>query len=124
MNLLTAIQTTSLFTVLVAIVLGTLLAFYISRNLHEQAMADKGYIEQALPGTTNTIWVKDSDAIKAVLLATSILLLSGCGIYDRQTIKFECDKKDNIVVYVYKAQLVSADENITQAKFLVRTKTY
>lgn len=57
--------------------------------------------------------------IKAVLLATSILLLSGCGIYDRQTIKFECDKKDNIVVYVYKAKLVSADENITQAKFLI-----
>ena len=57
--------------------------------------------------------------IKAVLLATSILLLSGCGIYDRQIIKFECDKKDNIVVYVYKAKLVSADENITQAKFLI-----
>lgn len=49
-----------LFTVLAAIVLGTLLAFYISRNLHEQAMADKGYVEQALPGTTNTIWVKDN----------------------------------------------------------------
>ena len=46
-----------LFTVLAA---GTLLAFYISRNLHEQAMADKGYVEQALPGTTNTIWVKDN----------------------------------------------------------------
>ena len=49
-----------LFTVLVAIVLGTLLAFYVSSNLHEQAMADKGYVEQALPGTTNTIWVKDN----------------------------------------------------------------
>ena len=49
-----------LFTVLATIVLGTLLAFYISKNLHEQAMADKGYIEQALPGTTNTIWVKDN----------------------------------------------------------------
>lgn len=57
--------------------------------------------------------------IKAVLLATSILLLSGCGIYDRQTIKFECDKKGNVVAYVYKAKLVSADENITQAKFLI-----
>lgn len=49
-----------LFTVLAAIVLGTLLAFYVNSNLHEQAMADKGYIEQALPGTTNTIWVKDN----------------------------------------------------------------
>ena len=49
-----------LFTALATIVLGTLLAFYISRNLHEQAMADKGYVEQALPGTTNTIWVKDN----------------------------------------------------------------
>lgn len=50
-----------LFTVLAAIVLGTLLAFYVSGNLHEQAMADKGYIEQALPGTTKTIWVKDNE---------------------------------------------------------------
>lgn len=49
-----------LLTVLAAIVLGTLLAFYVSSNLHEQAMADKGYIEQALPGTRNTIWVKDN----------------------------------------------------------------
>ena len=49
-----------LFTVLAAIVLGTLLAFYVNSNLHEQAMADKGYIEQALPGTTKTIWVKDN----------------------------------------------------------------
>ncbi len=49
-----------LLIVLTTIVLGMLLAFYISRNLHEQAMADKGYVEQALPGTTNTIWVKDN----------------------------------------------------------------
>lgn len=49
-----------LFTVLFAIVLGTLLAFYISGNLHEQAMADKGYVQQALPGATDTIWVKDN----------------------------------------------------------------
>lgn len=49
-----------IFTVLAALILGTLLAFYISSNLHEQAMADKGYVEQALPGTTNTIWVKDN----------------------------------------------------------------
>lgn len=49
-----------LFTVLAATVLGTLLAFYVSSNLHEQAMADKGYVEQALSGTTNTIWVKDN----------------------------------------------------------------
>ena len=56
--------------------------------------------------------------IKAVLLATSILLLSGCGIYDRQIIKHECNEKGDIVLYVYKAYLVSADENITQAKFL------
>ena len=49
-----------LLIVLAAIVLGTLLAFYVSINLHEQAMADKGYVEQALPGTTNTIWVKDN----------------------------------------------------------------
>ena len=49
-----------LFTTLVTIVLGMLLAFYVSSNLHKQAMADKGYIEQALPGTTNTIWVKDN----------------------------------------------------------------
>ena len=50
-----------LFTALITIVLGTLLAFYVSSNLHEQALADKGYIEQALPGTTNTIWVKAND---------------------------------------------------------------
>ena len=49
-----------LLTALAAIILGTLLAFYISRNLHVQAMADKGYVEQALPGTTKTIWVKDN----------------------------------------------------------------
>lgn len=49
-----------LFTALATIVLGTLLAFYISSNLHEQAMAGKGYVEQALPGTTKTIWVKDN----------------------------------------------------------------
>lgn len=49
-----------LFTALATIVLGTLLAFYVSRNLHEQATANKGYIEQALPGTTKTIWVKDN----------------------------------------------------------------
>lgn len=58
-------------------------------------------------------------AIKTILLTTSILLLSGCGIYDRQIIKLECDKKDNIVIYVYKAKMVSSDENITQSKFLI-----
>ena len=48
------------FIVLAATVLGTLLACHVSSNLHEQAMADKGYVEQALYGTTNTIWVKDN----------------------------------------------------------------
>ena len=49
-----------LFMVLVAIILGALLGFYTVNKYHTQAMADKGYIEQALPGTTNTIWVKDN----------------------------------------------------------------
>ena len=49
-----------LFITLVTIVLVMLLAFYVRSNLHEQAIADKGYIEQALPGTTNIIWVKDN----------------------------------------------------------------
>ena len=51
---------TIIFTILATLILGTLLGFYISGNLHEQAMADKGYVEQALPGTTNTVWVKDN----------------------------------------------------------------
>ena len=49
-----------LLIVLAAIVLGTLLGFYTVSTYHTQAMADKGYVEQALPGTTSTIWVKDN----------------------------------------------------------------
>ena len=49
-----------LFIAMVTIVLGVLLAFHVGSNLHKQAMADKGYVQQALPGTTNTIWVKDN----------------------------------------------------------------
>ena len=49
-----------LFVVLATIVLSTLLGFYTVGKYHTQVMADKGYIEQALPGTTNTIWVKDN----------------------------------------------------------------
>ena len=49
-----------IFAVLIALLLSISLAFYISSKLHQQAMADKGYIEQALPGTTTTIWVKEN----------------------------------------------------------------
>ena len=48
------------FLVLTALVLSSLLGFYTVGKYHTQEMADKGYIEQALPGTTNTIWVKDN----------------------------------------------------------------
>ena len=49
-----------IFAVLIALLLSISLAFYISSKLHQQAMADKGYIEQALPGTTTTIWIKEN----------------------------------------------------------------
>ena len=49
-----------LYIVLVATVLGALLGFYTVSKYHTRAMADKGYVEQALPGTTNTIWVKEN----------------------------------------------------------------
>lgn len=49
-----------LFVVLATIILSTLLGFYTISKYHVQSMADKGYIEQALPGTTNTIRVKDN----------------------------------------------------------------
>ena len=49
-----------IFIILATLIMSTLLGVYISSNLHEQAMADKGYVEQALPGTTKTIWVKDN----------------------------------------------------------------
>ena len=47
--------------IFITLMLSILVAFLglVSINkLHQQAMADKGYIEQPLPGTTNTIWVK------------------------------------------------------------------
>ena len=50
----------TIFIILIALVLGTLLGFYTIKNHHTEVMADKGYIEQALPGTTNTVWVKDN----------------------------------------------------------------
>ena len=62
------------------------------------------------------------DAIKAILLVTTILLLSGCGVYDRSTIQFRCNKNGNVIVYVYKAKMVSIDENITQPRFLTYEK--
>ena len=49
-----------IFTVLIALLLSTSLAFYISSKLYQQAMADKGYIEQALPSTATTIGVKEN----------------------------------------------------------------
>ena len=49
-----------IFVALIALVLSALLGFYTVGKYHTQAMADKGYVEQALPGTTNTIWVKDN----------------------------------------------------------------
>ena len=55
-----------------------------------------------------------------LLFIPILLLLSGCGIYDRQTIQFTCDNNNNIVVKVYKAKLVSDNEDIVQDKFLVR----
>ena len=56
-----------------------------------------------------------------LLYYEKVIISKGCKFeYNNLNgIKFECDKKDNIVVYVYKAKLVSADENITQAKFLI-----
>ena len=49
-----------IFVIFAALVLSTLLGFYVSNNLHKQAMADKDYVEQALPSTKNIIWVKDN----------------------------------------------------------------
>ena len=49
-----------LFVLAIALVLSALLSFYIVGKHHTQAMADKGYVQQALPGTANTIWVKDN----------------------------------------------------------------
>ena len=49
-----------LFVLAIALCLSALLGFNIVDKHHTQAMADKGYVQQALPGTTNTIWVKDS----------------------------------------------------------------
>ena len=49
-----------LLIVLAAIVLGALLSLYTVGKYHTRAMADKGYVQQALPGTTNTVWVKDN----------------------------------------------------------------
>ena len=47
-----------IFTTLILIVLAASLGFVSINKHHQQTMADKGYIEQPLPGTTNTIWVK------------------------------------------------------------------
>ena len=49
-----------IFVALIALILGILLGFYTIEKHHIQLMTDKGYIEQALPGTTKTIWVKDN----------------------------------------------------------------
>lgn len=48
------------FTALILTVLVASLGFVAINKHHQQAMADKGYIEQPLPGTTSTIWVKDN----------------------------------------------------------------
>lgn len=47
-------------TIIMALLLSTVLTLSAINKYHTQAMADKGYAEQALPGTTNTIWVKDN----------------------------------------------------------------
>lgn len=45
---------------IIALLLSAVLVLHTTNNYHTQAMADKGYVEQALPGTTTTIWVKDN----------------------------------------------------------------
>ena len=47
-----------IFTTLILIVLAAFLGFVAINKYHIREMADKGYIEQPLPGTTNTVWVK------------------------------------------------------------------
>ena len=47
-------------TIIIALLLSTVLTLSAISKHHTQAMADKGYVEQALPGTTTTIWVKDN----------------------------------------------------------------
>ena len=47
-------------TIVIALLLSTVLTLNAINKHHIQAMADKGYVEQALPGTTTTIWVKDN----------------------------------------------------------------
>lgn len=47
-------------TIIIALLLSTVLTLSAINKHHTQAMADKGYVEQALPGTTTTIWVKDN----------------------------------------------------------------
>ena len=44
----------------ITLILSALLGFYTIGKHHTQAMADKGYVQQALLGTANTIWVKDN----------------------------------------------------------------
>lgn len=46
--------------VIMALLISTILTLIAINKHHIQAMADKGYVEQALPGTTTTIWVKDN----------------------------------------------------------------
>ena len=47
-------------TIIITLLLITVLTLSAISKHHTRAMADKGYVQQALPGTTNTIWVKDN----------------------------------------------------------------
>ena len=49
-----------IFVTLIAVLFTAFLGFISINNHHQQVMADKGYIEQPVLGSTNTIWVKDN----------------------------------------------------------------
>lgn len=53
-----------------------------------------------------------------LLSILTMAILSGCGIYDQQAIRFECDKKGFVIIRIYKAKMVSKTENIVRDEFL------
>ena len=50
----------------------------------------------------------------------TLFIFTGCGIYDRTKIYFECID-NRVYATVYSANLVSADENIRKPQFLKRS---
>ena len=53
-----------------------------------------------------------------LLLVLIMLILSGCGVYDQQAIRFECNKSGSVIIRIYKAKMVSKTESIVREEFL------